>query len=58
MAIAFVGIGSNLGNKIRNIKKVLSMFEQHGIEIKKKSSLYETKPQEFLDQPKFINLAV
>lgn len=52
----FIGIGSNLDNRIKNcdqaIKKIVSNSE---IELLKLSSLYETNPVGYTNQPKFIN---
>jgi len=41
----YLGIGSNLGNREENIRKVLSMLDEtDGIAVKKVSSCYETEP--------------
>ncbi|MBI4945666.1 MAG: 2-amino-4-hydroxy-6-hydroxymethyldihydropteridine diphosphokinase, partial [Bacteroidetes bacterium] len=58
MAIAYIGIGSNLGNREENCKKAISLLEQNGIKVTKRSSFYETEPWGVKDQPKFINMAV
>ncbi|MCX7770886.1 MAG: 2-amino-4-hydroxy-6-hydroxymethyldihydropteridine diphosphokinase [Proteobacteria bacterium] len=54
--LAYIGIGSNLGDKICNIKKAIEYLKEN-----KKivsvicSSLYETEPVGYKDQPEFIN---
>jgi len=58
MHIAYIGIGSNLGNREENCKKAIGLMVESGIAIKKESSMYETEPWGVKDQPKFINMAV
>lgn len=58
MSIAYIGIGSNLGNRKENCLKAIELLENKGIIIKKRSSLYETEPWGVKDQPKFINMAI
>ena len=38
-----IGIGSNLGNRISNIEKAISLLEQYNISVLKKSSVYQNK---------------
>lgn len=52
---AFVALGSNLGNKEKNIKQALKLLEEQGIEIVKVSTLIVTEPYGVLDQPGFLN---
>jgi 2-amino-4-hydroxy-6-hydroxymethyldihydropteridine diphosphokinase len=54
----FLSLGSNLGDRQRNLESALALLTQHRIEIIKRSSLYETEPQDFASQPWFLNLAV
>jgi 2-amino-4-hydroxy-6-hydroxymethyldihydropteridine diphosphokinase len=58
MAIAYIGIGSNLGNRQKNCSRAIEMLETRGIVVKKRSSMYETKPRGVADQPQFINMAL
>jgi len=53
----FIGIGSNLGDKIGNCRKALREIAGFA-EIVKISSLYETEPVGKEDQPNFINCVV
>jgi len=56
---AFIGLGSNLGDREKNIRDALGMLASaNGIEIIKVSSLYETKPYGITDQPDFLNAVV
>lgn len=58
MAIAYISIGSNLGNRQRNCLRAIELLEKRGIIVKKKSSMYETEPWGVKDQPQFINMAL
>ncbi len=55
---AYIGIGSNLGNRKENCLRAIELLEKKGIIIKKKSSLYETKPWGIEHQPLFLNMAI
>lgn len=54
MAIAYIALGSNLGNKQKNIDKALSLIKKK-CEILSQSSWYKTEPIGFKDQDWFIN---
>ncbi|MGA8596157.1 MAG: 2-amino-4-hydroxy-6-hydroxymethyldihydropteridine diphosphokinase [Bryobacteraceae bacterium] len=54
----FLSLGSNLGDREQNLESALRLLEQQNIEIVRRSSLYETEPQDFASQPWFLNLAV
>ena len=58
MAIIYIGIGSNLGDKEGNCKTAIERLSENGITVKKISSLYCTKPWGVEDQPDFVNMAV
>jgi len=58
MAIAYIGIGSNLGNRQENCLRAIELLQKKGIIVTKRSSLYETEPWGVKDQPRFINMAV
>jgi len=58
VAIVYIGIGSNLGNREKNCLDALKILEKKGIVVKKKSSLYETAPWGVTDQPRFMNMVV
>jgi len=56
MATAFVGIGSNLGEPERQIAAALDQLAaEDGMELVAVSTLRETEPVGFLDQPNFLN---
>lgn len=54
-ARVYLGLGSNLGNRARNIYAALRHLGT-GIRLQHISSLYETEPVEVADQPWFLNL--
>jgi 2-amino-4-hydroxy-6-hydroxymethyldihydropteridine diphosphokinase len=58
MAIAYIGIGSNLGNRQKNCCRAIELLEKSGIVVKKRSSMYETEPWGVTGQPLFINMAL
>ncbi len=58
MPIAYIALGSNLGEKKQNILTAFNYMEQAGLKILAVSSLLETEPYGVTDQPFFINAAV
>ena len=54
----YIGIGSNLGNRINNIEKAKSLLILNGINIVKSSSYYETLSWPNVSMPKFINIVI
>ena len=54
----YIGIGSNLGNRIENITKAKYFLDLNGINITKYSSYYETLSWPDPSKPKFINIVV
>ncbi|MGO9379877.1 MAG: 2-amino-4-hydroxy-6-hydroxymethyldihydropteridine diphosphokinase [Dissulfurispiraceae bacterium] len=58
MAIIYIGIGSNLGDKEGNCRTAIERLCAQGITVKKISSPYRTKPWGVEDQPDFVNMAV
>jgi dihydroneopterin aldolase/2-amino-4-hydroxy-6-hydroxymethyldihydropteridine diphosphokinase len=56
MATTYLCLGSNLGDRKSNIKRALEEIGKSGINIVRKSSLYETEPTGIKAQPLFFNL--
>ena len=50
----FLSLGSNLGDRESNLEKALSSLSPH-VNVVNQSSIYETEPWGFLDQPNFLN---
>jgi 2-amino-4-hydroxy-6-hydroxymethyldihydropteridine diphosphokinase len=56
---AYIGLGSNLGRSPETIERAVALLGRHGsIDVTATSSLRETEPVGFLDQPRFLNGAV
>ena len=58
MKTAYLALGSNIGDREANLRTAVNLLESDEIRILRRSSLYETAPQEMLDQPWFLNAAV
>lgn len=58
MATVYIGIGSNLGDRQKNCLRAIELLQKRGIVVTKQSSLYETEPWGYKDQPQFINMAI
>ena len=57
--IAFLGLGSNVGDRLANLRAARDALGDHGVAVVRSSSAYETEPQgEVLDQPDFLNAAL
>ena len=54
----YIGIGSNLGNRIHNIEKAKYFLKLNGINIIKSSKNYETLSWPDKSKPKFINVVI
>jgi 2-amino-4-hydroxy-6-hydroxymethyldihydropteridine diphosphokinase len=57
MATAYIGLGSNLGDRMTTLRMAIQRLETLG-RIAVVSSLYETQPVEYLEQPPFLNAVV
>lgn len=55
--IAYLALGSNLGNRLSHLKNAISNLTPQ-MEVKKKSLVYETPPWGHADQPHFLNQVV
>jgi 2-amino-4-hydroxy-6-hydroxymethyldihydropteridine diphosphokinase len=53
--IYFLSLGSNLGNKARNLARAGRLLREGGVEVLKESSIYLTEPVDNTDQPWFVN---
>ncbi len=58
MSAAYIGIGSNLGNRRANCMRAVELLQEKGVTVRKKSSLYETEPWGVKDQPPFLNMVI
>jgi 2-amino-4-hydroxy-6-hydroxymethyldihydropteridine diphosphokinase len=54
--IGYLGLGSNVGDRLANLRAAHDALGEHGVEVLGASSVYETAPQgEVTDQPDFLN---
>ena len=53
--IAYLGVGSNLEDRLSNIHGTLDKLAAHAVKILDTSFLYETSPMYVVDQPAFLN---
>ena len=52
----YLGLGSNEGDRLANLRAARDALERRGIEVLASSSVYETAPQgDVTDQPDFLN---
>ena len=59
MAIAFLGIGSNVGDRVSHIGRALDRLRAHeAIQVLKVSSVIETEPEGVPPQENFLNAVV
>lgn len=56
--VAYLGLGSNLGDREANLRQAISLLVDGGLRLVTESSVYETDPVDFLDQPKFLNQVI
>lgn len=57
MSLSYLGLGSNIGNRLDNLRNAISFLKKKGT-ISKISSVYETEPVELENQPWFLNCVV
>jgi 2-amino-4-hydroxy-6-hydroxymethyldihydropteridine diphosphokinase len=54
MSTVYLGLGTNLGDRKQNLTQALELLSQHMV-IENVSSVYETEPVGFEEQPLFLN---
>ena len=55
MSFAYIALGSNLGDKEKNLRRALLLLTQQGVEAVRVSSFLSTEPYGVTDQPQFLN---
>ena len=59
MVEAYLGLGSNIGDREQQLKEAIERLRhEEGIQVQRVSSVYETKPVGYVEQPDFLNLCV
>ena len=51
----YLSLGSNLGRRTANLARARRLLAAAGVEILRESSVYETEPVDYRDQPWFLN---
>ena len=55
----YLGLGSNLGRRETNLSRAVSFLAQStGVTVLSSSSIYETDPWGYVEQPRFLNCVV
>jgi 2-amino-4-hydroxy-6-hydroxymethyldihydropteridine diphosphokinase len=54
----YLSLGSNLGDREANLREAIKRITALGLEITNASSIYETEPVGYKDQPWFLNQAI
>jgi 2-amino-4-hydroxy-6-hydroxymethyldihydropteridine diphosphokinase len=58
MTLAYLGLGSNLGDRERNLGEARRLLEEAGARVLRASAVHETEPYGVIDQPRFLNQVV
>jgi|SRR5215813_2568600 len=58
MTLAYLGLGSNLGDRERNLGEARRLLEEAGARLLRASAVHETEPFGVIDQPRFLNQVV
>jgi 2-amino-4-hydroxy-6-hydroxymethyldihydropteridine diphosphokinase len=55
LPIVYIGLGTNLGSRARNLSAARRRLRQKGLRILRQSRVIETEPWGVADQPRFLN---
>ncbi len=55
MTLGYLGLGSNVGRRDRNLSAARRRLRQSGVRIVRQSTVIETEPWGVPDQPRFLN---
>jgi 2-amino-4-hydroxy-6-hydroxymethyldihydropteridine diphosphokinase len=58
MTTAYLGLGSNLGSRARNLSAARRRLRHRGVRILRQSRVIETEPWGVTDQPRFLNQVI
>jgi 2-amino-4-hydroxy-6-hydroxymethyldihydropteridine diphosphokinase len=56
--IVYLSLGSNVGDRAKNLRDAIAALGNAGVSVARVSSLYETEPVDYFDQPWFLNCAI
>jgi 2-amino-4-hydroxy-6-hydroxymethyldihydropteridine diphosphokinase len=58
LSSVYLSLGSNVGDREARLREALQRIESVEVRLLRRSSTYETEPQDVRDQPWFLNLVV
>ena len=58
MKVAYLGLGTNLGDRAANLRDAIQRLTSAECRVTRESSIYETEPRDMLDQPWFLNQVI
>ena len=58
MTLVYLGLGSNLGTRARNLSAARRRLREKGLRILRQSRVIETEPWGVHDQPRFLNQVI
>ena len=56
--VVYLALGTNIGAREQNLRNAVRLLEDGSVQITNTSSIYETEPVDYLDQPWFLNAVV
>ena len=54
----YLSLGSNVGDRAKNLQDAIAALADSGVAVQKVSSIYETEPVDLSEQPWFLNCVV
>jgi len=57
LTVVYLSLGSNLGDRERNLARALKLLEEPRLRLRRQSQIRETDPVGVRAQPKYLNLA-
>ena len=54
----YLSLGSNVADRAKNLQDALAALEAKSVHVVRVSSMYETEPVDYLDQPWFLNCSL
>jgi 2-amino-4-hydroxy-6-hydroxymethyldihydropteridine diphosphokinase len=55
MATVYLALGSNIGDREKNLREAIRLLTESTVRVLKLSNIYETEPVDYLDQAWFLN---
>ena len=58
MKTIYLSLGSNVGDRVKNLQTAVDLLHRPDLQVRRISSLHETAPLEYTAQPDFLNCVV